>query len=59
MITNEQGIVGQLDIKDLKVSTIKENSLNKKKLFNKKRHDDFSNQSISYIVVVMEKARQK
>ena len=29
----------------------------KKKLSYQKRHDDFSNQSISYTVVVMEKAR--
>ena len=45
-------------MKDLKVSIIKENPLNnKKKVSYKKRHDDFSNQSISYIVVIMEKAR--
>ena len=36
-----------------------ESSLNKKKLSYQKRHDDFSNQSISYTVVVMEKARYK
>ena len=47
-------------MKDLKVSIIKENSLNNnnnKKLSYRKRHEDFSNQSISYTVVVMEKAR--
>ena len=50
--------MGPLDINNLKVSIIKTNTLNKRnQLSYKKRHEDSSNQSISYKVIVMEKVR--